>query len=122
MTRTTSPPSPYVAQILRLYCLLPDTPTRPRPPDRRLADELDRRQVPLDLICTAFVLATARRLFSPSAPLPAIRSLNYFLPLVEELLNKPVEPGYVEYLRRRLQAAGHSRAFQRWLRTSIFTE
>jgi hypothetical protein len=122
VTCTTSPTSAYVAEVLRLYCLLSDTPDRPRPPDRRLAAELDRRRVPLDLIRAAFVVATARRLFSPSAPLPAIRSLNYFLPILEELQRKPVDPGYVEHLRRRLLADGSSKAFQRWLRTSIFTE
>lgn len=123
MTRPPSPPRTcYVAEILRLYCLLPDTPDRPRSPDRRLAAELERRRVPLDLVRTAFVLGTARRTLSPSAPLPAIRSLHYFLPILEEVQQEPIDPGYVEHLRRRLQAVGSAEALKRRRQTSIFTE
>lgn len=123
MTRAPSPPqTSYVAEVLRLYCRLPDTPDRPRPLDRRLAAELERRRVPLDLIRTAFVLGTARRHFSPSAPLPPIRSLHYFLPILEQAQQEPPEPGYVEYLRQRLRAAGGSATPRQRLQTSIFTE
>ena len=98
------------------------TPGRPRPLDRRLAAELERERVPLDLIDAAFLLGTLRRFFSPSAPLPAIRSLHYFLPILEELQREPLDPGYVEYLRRRLHDAGSSAAPQQRRQTSIFTE
>jgi hypothetical protein len=118
----SSPRTAYVAEVLRLYCLLPDTPDRPRPLDRRLAAELERRRVPLDLIRAAFILATARRTFSPSAPLPAIRSLHYFLPILEEVQQEPLEPGYLEHLRQLLSAASNSAAFQQRRQTAIFTE
>ena len=123
MTRTPSPRrTSYVAEVLRLYCRLPDTPDRPRPLDRRLAAALEQRRVPLDLVRTAFLLATARRTFSASAPLPAIRSLHYFLPILEELQQQPLDPGYLEHLRRRLSAISRSAAFQQRLETAIFTE
>ncbi len=124
MTTTPSPRSSYVTQILRLYCRLPDTPDRPRPQDRRLAAELQRRQVPLDLVHAALVLGTARRLASPNAPLPPIRSLHYFLPILDEVQREPPDPGYVELLRQRLAAAAGAAAKPRnhWLQTSIFTE
>ncbi|HLX09018.1 MAG TPA: hypothetical protein VKY89_14280 [Thermoanaerobaculia bacterium] len=123
MTRAPSPPrTSYVTEVLRLYCRLPDTPDRPRPLDRRLAAELERRRIPLDLVRTAFVLGTARRTFSPSAPLPAIRSLHYFLPILDEVQHEPIDPSYVEHLRRRLQAAGSATPRQLRLRTAIFTE
>jgi hypothetical protein len=123
VTRTLSPrTTSYVAEVLRLYCRLPDTPDRPRPLDRRLAAALEQRRVPLDLVRAAFLLATARRIFSASAPLPAIRSLHYFLPILEEVQRQPLDPGYLEYLRRRLSATSRSAVFQRWLGTAIFTE
>ena len=56
-----APEASYVAEVLRLYTLLPETPNRPRPHDRRLALALARQQVPLDLIRAAFILGTARR-------------------------------------------------------------
>jgi hypothetical protein len=117
-TRTSS----YVAEVLRLYCQLPDTPDRPRPLDRRLAAALEQRRVPLELIRAAFILATARRTFSASAPLPPIRSLHYFLPILHELQQQPLDPGYLEHLRRRLTATSSSATFQQRLGTAIFTE
>lgn len=113
MTRTPSPlRTSYVAEVLRLYCRLPDTPDRPRPLDRRLAEALEQRRVPLDLVRAAFLLGAARRTFSASAPLPRIRSLHYFLPILEEVQQQPLDPGYLEYLRRRLSTTSSSAAFQ----------
>lgn len=96
----------YVQEVLRLYILLPDTPDRPRRLDRLLAIELHRRHVPLSTIWAAFVLGTARRTLSPRAsPLPAIRSLHYFLPILDEIEAEPLDPGYVGYLEYRLRTA-----------------
>jgi hypothetical protein len=54
---------------------------------------------------TAFHLAVARRtlLRQPQAtPLQPIRSLAYFLPVIDEILSQPVDPDYLLYLRKRL--------------------
>jgi hypothetical protein len=37
-------------------------------------------------------------------PLPRIRSLAYFQPVIEELQERPVPGGYLEYLRLRLRS------------------
>ena len=87
------------AAILEAYCRLPDTPDRARRRDRRLADRLVARGVSFSTIETAFLLATARRRQPGSARLPPIRSLRYFLPIIEELRQMPPEPGYLDYLR-----------------------
>jgi len=52
----------------------------------------------------ALLLAMARRcLRDPSlAPLPPIRSLHYFLPVIEEVLSMEISPDYVRYLKRKL--------------------
>jgi hypothetical protein len=120
---SSSPRTSYVLEVLRLYCRLPDTPDRPRPSDRHLAAELERRRVPLDLIRVAFVLGIARRLSSPRAPLPPIRSLHYFLPILAEAQQQPPDPGYVEYLHQRLLGTGDpATPCRHWLQTSIFTK
>lgn len=94
----------YVNTVLDLYRKTPGTTGRVRPPDRRLAAELYDRGVPLDLVRFALVLATLRRSLRPSgaSPLPTIRSLHYFLPVIDEQLADPPEPGWADYLMRKL--------------------
>lgn len=91
----------YVASVLRLYTLLPETPDRPRPADRALARQLEDQHVPLALVAAAILLGASRRQVA-KRPLPPIRSLYYFLPLLEELRAEPHDPEYLAYLERRL--------------------
>ncbi len=94
----------YVQTVLALYRKLPDTPHRHSRYDRLLAAQLCQRHVPLALIEAAFLLASARRLLrDPSfPPLNPIRSLHYFLPVIDELLDQPLSPTYINYLRHKL--------------------
>jgi len=117
----SSPESSYVAEVLRLYTLLPDTPDRPRPHDRHLALALARQQVPLDLIRAAFILGTARRARSPRAPLPPIRSLHYFLPILEEVQQEPPDPSYLD-LREPFCATTISTDSEKRRHSAIFNE
>lgn len=98
--------SAYVAAVLTLYLDLPDTPLRPSPLDQSLARKLYQRSVPLPLVESALLLATLRRFSRPSdlPPLPKIRSLAYFLPVIEELQQQPLPDGYLDYLRLKLQS------------------
>jgi hypothetical protein len=93
----------YVRAVLNMYVRTPNT-IPPRTADRRLAAELYARSVPLATIDAALLLAAARRLcHSPDRPpLPAIRSLAYFLPVIEEILTLPLPPNYVHYLRYKV--------------------
>jgi IstB-like ATP binding protein len=72
--------------------------------DRLLAAQLYQRGLSLKVIENAFVLAATRRLNRPSEapPLGTIRSLAYFLPVIEEVLESRVSPDYFEYLRHKL--------------------
>src|ERR1039458_1271807 len=56
------------------------------------------------VIENALVLAATRRLIRPfdAPPLGTIRSLAYFLPVIEEVLEMRVRPDYFEYLRHKL--------------------
>lgn len=94
----------YVDYVLRLFRKTPGASGRTRPADRRLAENLSARGVPLSVVENALLLATARRRLRPpdAAPLQPARSLHYFLPLIEELRVRPLDPGYVNYLRRKL--------------------
>ena len=93
---------PYIQTVLRLYLQLPDTPTNARRHDRRLAQQLKDRGVALATIEAALLLATARRNARPptAPPLGPVRSLSYFLPVIEELRRQPLPSGYLDHLRR----------------------
>ena len=95
----------YVAAVLTLYADLPDTPLRPSPMDQSVARKLYQEAVPLSLVESALLLATLRRRTRSSElpPLPKIRSLAYFLPVIAELQQQPLPDGYLDYLRLKLQ-------------------
>jgi hypothetical protein len=94
----------YVQTLLDLYLALPETPTRVSRFDRRLALELFQRAVPHSTVEAAFLLASARRIYRPpDAPaLGPIRSLHYFLPVIEEISHRPLPNDYIRYLRLKL--------------------
>ena len=71
-------PQEYVRTVLSAYVALPETLPRWHFTDRRIALELFRRRIPIDVIEAAFVLGSARRLGRSSLSfqagrLPAIR-------------------------------------------------
>jgi hypothetical protein len=95
----------YVTVLLHCYILLPHTPDHPSRHDRHIAAQLFDRQVPLDAVKTAFVLAISRRTFrSPDAfPLEPIRSLAYFLPVISEVQKADIDPVYIDLLKQRIE-------------------
>ena len=97
----------YVRRLLDAYRATPGTCGAVRRPDRVLAAQLHQRGVPLAAVENAFVLAAARRLIRPAGatPLGTIRSLAYFSPVIEEVLQMQVSTEYFHYLRHRLQRA-----------------
>lgn len=95
----------YVRTVLNLYVQLPDTSPPARLRDRALADHFFDRQIPIDIVETALLLGTARRIFRCARPVP-IRSLAYFKSIVEELLAQPSPPEYVRFLRFKIRSAG----------------
>lgn len=104
--------SNYVEKIIGLYLSLPETPPRSSLDDIRLAHDLRRRKTPAEIVEAALLLATVRRLYrDPSLPkLAPIRSLRYFLPVIEEIIASPPPGDYLAYLRYKLNAyAGKNR-------------
>jgi hypothetical protein len=100
----SSNPVTYVISVLAFYGDMPDTPFRTNPQDQRQARSWFERGVPLSVVEAALLLASLRRIRPLGAPpLPRIRSLAYFQPVIEELLDNPVPEGYVQYLRVKLR-------------------
>jgi hypothetical protein len=94
----------YVDKVLELYCNTPGTIGRIRSDDRLLARNLYHRGVTLRIIEQSMILAAARRSFrAPDAPpLSPIRSLHYFIPVIEEVSVNPPSNEYIKYLKIKL--------------------
>ena len=101
----------YIRRVLEAYRKTPGTMGTVRRPDRVVAAQLYRRGVSVNVIENAFVLATARRLIRPAhaPPLGTIRSLAYFLPVVEGVLGLRISPDYFRYLRHKLEQVAPTR-------------
>ena len=95
----------YIRQVLEAYRKTPGKMGTVRRADRILAAQLYQRGVAVAVIENAFVLAAARRLMRPddAPPLGTIRSLAYFLPVIEEVLSLHVSPGYFQHLRQKIE-------------------
>jgi len=93
----------YVQAVLDTYVSLPSAPERPRRDDRYLATKLYRQGVPLLEFECALLLGCARReLQEHDEPVQPIRSLRYFVPVLEEVQQQSLDAGYVRYLRGKL--------------------
>ena len=86
----------YIRQVLEAYRKTPGTMGSVRRPDRVLAGQLYQRGVSVNAIENAFVLAATRRLMrtADAPPLGTIRSLAYFLPVIEEVRELRVSQDY----------------------------
>ena len=109
----------YVQAVLEHYLWLPGTPSVTSRHDRRCAQTLYRRGIALEVVHSAMVLAVARRTFRTGTPLPRVRAVHFFLPVIDELLECPCYPDYIHYLKCKLRplaaakaAKGHSSAGQ----------
>jgi len=94
----------FIRQVLEAYRQTPGTTGTVRRADRALAAQLYQRGVSATVVENAFVLAATRRLVRPAdaPPLATIRSLAYFLPVIEEVRELRVSQDYFRYLRHRL--------------------
>jgi len=102
----------YVRRLLERYRHTPSVAGVVRQADRRLAVDLYRRSTPLALIEAAFTLAAVRRLFRIPPLSTPIRSLHYFLPILDELARDPPDPEYIRCLEWKLRNRDR---YLRWL-------
>ena len=101
----------YVRAVLDAYRGCAATTGHVRASDRRLAEQLSRRGIPLETVAAAIQLATLRRLARPTdkPALGKVRSLAYFEPVLDELLADPPAPAYLEYLAATVARLARSR-------------
>ena len=94
----------YVHRLLEAYRTTPGTCCAVRRADRLLAVQLHERGVPVEAVENALTLAATRRMMRPAdaPPLGTVRSLAYFSPVIEEVLQMPAGPDYFRYLRSKL--------------------
>ncbi len=95
----------YVRRMLDAYCATPGTVGVVRRSDRLFVLRLHECALSLGVVENAMTLAAARRLARPhdDSPLRTIRSLAYFSPVVDELLQSQLSPEYSQDLRQRTQ-------------------
>jgi hypothetical protein len=98
----------YLAEVVRLYLLAPDTPRKASRRDWAIASDLYQRSVPLQTVAHAIRFATLRRhLRDPDlGPLEPIHSLAYYRRVIDLLEPLALDPGYVDYV-----AANYRRYF-----------
>jgi hypothetical protein len=101
----------FIRQVLEAYRKTPGTMGTVRRPDRVVALQLHQRGISVSVIENAFVLAATRRLMRPAdaPPLSPIRSLAYFLPVIEEVVGLRVSPDYFQHLRHKLERIAPTR-------------
>jgi hypothetical protein len=114
----------YLAAVLALYLDLPDTPIRASIQDQCHARSLWERGVPFRTVESALLLASLRRRMRPTdvPPLPPIRSLAYFLPVIDELLLHPAPDNYCTYLRLKLQRMARQSELPAEVQKSTFSD
>lgn len=101
----TSAKRAYVNAVVKNYVRLPGTPLHPSRSDRQLAGALHDRGVPLRVVWAAFVVAGARWAIRSARQrkLEPIRTLYYFVPAIDEILDTCPDPDYVQYLAAKLR-------------------
>ena len=97
----------YIRTVLDLYARLPCSAFPARRSDRALAGSFYECRIPIDIVEAALLLGLARRICRDDGalPLPAVRSLHYFKPIIEEVAAKPLPSGYIRYLRLKIRSA-----------------
>ena len=98
----------YVDRVLRIYRATPTVLGHVRQADRALAKEWYDRRIPLYAVHNALILGATRRLLNNafSTPMPPIRSLAYFVPILQEVLDRPPGPRDIAEILERLEARG----------------
>jgi hypothetical protein len=100
----------YVTKVLEAYRATPGTCGKINRADRFLAHKFFETRIPLHAIENALVLAAGRRTFRPpdAPPLNMVRSLAYFVPVIEEVLETgdSVREDYYEQIRSKLKRLG----------------
>ncbi len=89
--------------VLAMYTMHPDIPVKAKPADRKLAECRYLDGITILTVESALLLGQLRRLERPSEhpKLSPIRSLYYFVPVINEAIEELLPAGYVEYIKSK---------------------
>jgi hypothetical protein len=95
----------YVDAIRRSFVSIGCTVGKFSARDAQLAEELERRRIPLELVQDALLMGACRKYISwlNNGPSALIGSLSYFEGLVAEIRERPLPGDYREYLHRKVE-------------------
>jgi hypothetical protein len=99
------PQNAYVDSIKNSFISLGCTTGRFTVRDAQIADQFQRRHIPLELIQDALLMGACRKLISllnGNSGEP-IASLAYFEGLISEIRERPIPADYREYLRKKVE-------------------
>jgi hypothetical protein len=102
----------YVESVRECFLALGCTSGKFGAAETETAREMQRRSIPLAVIQDAMLLGASRKYNSwlNGEALEQIRSVAYFEPVIAEIQENPLPPGYSAYLRKKVrQLAGHWR-------------
>jgi hypothetical protein len=93
----------YVESVKRSFVSIGCTTGKFSVRDAELAQEFERRGVPLELVQDALLMGACRKYVSwlNGGSTEPIGSLRYFEGLITEIRERPLPPGYREYLHRK---------------------
>jgi hypothetical protein len=93
----------YVDSIRDTFVSLGCTTGKFTTRDAQIAEQFQRRQIPLELVQDALLMGVCRKLISllNGCSEELIASLAYFENLIEEIRERPIPADYREYLRKK---------------------
>jgi len=101
----TTPRNAYVDSIKNGFIALGCTTGKFTARDAKIADQFQRRHIPLELVQDAMLMGACRKIISllnGSSGEP-IASLAYFEGLIAEIRERPIPVDYREYLRKKAE-------------------
>jgi hypothetical protein len=100
----------YVESVRRFFLALGCASSKFGAAEAAAATNMHRRGIPLTVIEQAILLGACRKYTSwlQGRALEPIQSLSFFEPLIAEVQEKPLPPGYSAYLRNKLKQLGEA--------------
>jgi hypothetical protein len=106
-TRMTdgTPRNAYVDSIKNSFIALGCTTGKFTARDAQIADQFQRRHIPLELVQDALLMGACRKIISllNGSSVEPITSLAYFEGLIAEIRERPIPADYREYLRKKVE-------------------
>jgi hypothetical protein len=109
------PGNAYVDSIKNSFIALGCTTGKFTARDAQIADQFQRRHIPLELVQDALLMGACRKILSllNGSSVEPIASLAYFEDLIAEIRERPIPADYREYLQKKIEQLRSA-----WVKTS----